>query len=220
MSKASDNLIQSLRSTIARNTAERIERELIGFDEMGYTDSFESPIEQIFFLALCADIIRRGRVVRFTPGRIPQHDNCWAVRLDSARGPVTSTYTPEGRDGQPLVTDELKDQSGLFIGPAVSPDSIVRVFSQVEFKTYRLDFLVVDEWGQRVAIECDGHDYHERTKEQARRDRRRDRSLLTDGLPCLRFTGSEIFGDPNGCINDVFFFLEEAMLRGMGPHDS
>lgn len=47
-----------------------------------------------------------------------------------------------------------------------------------------------------VAIECDGHDFHEKTKEQAERDKRRDRDLQSIGWVIARFTGSEIVRDP------------------------
>jgi very-short-patch-repair endonuclease len=46
-----------------------------------------------------------------------------------------------------------------------------------------------------IAIECDGHDFHERTKQQAARDRKRDRTLQALGYVVLRFTGSEIVGN-------------------------
>lgn len=44
-----------------------------------------------------------------------------------------------------------------------------------------------------LAVECDGHDFHEKTKEQARRDKSRDRILISHGIHTIRFTGSEIF---------------------------
>lgn len=47
----------------------------------------------------------------------------------------------------------------------------------------------------RLAVEVDGHDFHERTKEQARRDRVRDRSLTASGYVVLRFTASEVWHD-------------------------
>lgn len=43
-----------------------------------------------------------------------------------------------------------------------------------------------------LVVECDGHDFHERTKAQARRDRSRDRRLQAAHYMIFRFTGSEI----------------------------
>lgn len=71
---------------------------------------------------------------------------------------------------------------------------------------YRLDFLVtlaVDGTEQRVAVECDGHEFHERTKEQAKEDRSRDRAIQRTGMRIFRFTGSEIVSDPYKCAKEV-----------------
>lgn len=66
-------------------------------------------------------------------------------------------------------------------------------------QTYRVDFLLTGEYNgqvKHVAIECDGHEFHEKTKEQAARDKARDRAIQALGIPVLRFTGSEIWNDP------------------------
>lgn len=74
----------------------------------------------------------------------------------------------------------------------------------------RSDFAIFEQ-GQPaplMIIECDGHDFHERTKRQAARDRRRDRAFQAAGLPILRFTGSEIYADPCECAREVFRMLD------------
>jgi hypothetical protein len=73
-------------------------------------------------------------------------------------------------------------------------------------KNYRLDLVLhrYPRWGPNrahgvdtyVAVECDGHDFHEKTKAQAARDKKRDRDLQSLGWRVLRFTGSEVFRDP------------------------
>lgn len=71
----------------------------------------------------------------------------------------------------------------------------------------RVDFLVrpystKHTW--KLAVECDGHDFHERTKEQAARDKSRDRRLARCGVvTVLRFTGSEIHENPRACAEEV-----------------
>jgi hypothetical protein len=52
---------------------------------------------------------------------------------------------------------------------------------------------------KQIIVECDGHEFHEKTKEQARRDKSRDRQLQANGLPVYRFTGSEIYANPMTC---------------------
>jgi hypothetical protein len=60
-----------------------------------------------------------------------------------------------------------------------------------------------------LLIECDGHDFHERTKEQARKDRSRDRQLQFAGFDVFRFTGAEIHADAFGCAEEIADFLSQ-----------
>lgn len=60
-------------------------------------------------------------------------------------------------------------------------------------------------------IECDGHDFHEKTKEQARKDRMKDRTLEERGLHVIRFTGSEITTDPEACALQVKSYVNSRM---------
>ena len=84
------------------------------------------------------------------------------------------------------------------------------VYFQMPIGTYRADLLIVDaslplELGEPrlMIVECDGHDYHERTKEQARKDKQRDRYFQGRGYKVLRFTGSEIWADPDACASEI-----------------
>jgi very-short-patch-repair endonuclease len=70
----------------------------------------------------------------------------------------------------------------------------------------RVDFLLWFKIGRIVggiAVECDGHAFHEKTKEQAARDKDRDRKVLLSGYPVMRFAGSEIFRDATACAEQV-----------------
>jgi very-short-patch-repair endonuclease len=86
------------------------------------------------------------------------------------------------------------------------------VFPQVVIDPYRVDFLVLHECGLKgiggIVVECDGHAFHERTKEQAARDKSRDRDLQERGYRVFRFTGSEIFANMYDCAHSV---LESAL---------
>lgn len=85
----------------------------------------------------------------------------------------------------------------------------IAVFPQEIFSLgedqYRADFYIRDEDEiVKVIIECDGHDFHELTKEQARRDKKRDRQFQTYGYKIMRFTGQEIYQDPFLCAKEVW----------------
>lgn len=77
-------------------------------------------------------------------------------------------------------------------------------------KTYRLDFVVRPVRGglftifaglenaPKVAIELDGHHYHDKTPQQVTKRNRRDRALSTDGWTVLHVSYSEFHDDPIG----------------------
>lgn len=83
-------------------------------------------------------------------------------------------------------------------------------------RTYRLDFALrphphIEERAAKVgleiakiAIEIDGHDFHERTKEQVAYRNQRDRDLLADGWKVLHFSGSEVNRKPQECVEQAF----------------
>lgn len=79
------------------------------------------------------------------------------------------------------------------------------IIPQFQVRELRLDFALFNrsEPSVKIAIECDGHNFHERTKEQAQRDKSRDRALQTAGYKVLRFTGSEIYRKPMDCAREV-----------------
>lgn len=85
---------------------------------------------------------------------------------------------------------------------------IIHPQKEVEIKgyKYRLDFLLECRFDYErflFAVECDGHDFHEKTKEQAVRDKSRDRNLTTEGYTVVRFTGSEIWKNPVRCSGEI-----------------
>lgn len=64
-----------------------------------------------------------------------------------------------------------------------------------------------------VAIECDGHDFHDRTKEQVARDKARDRFFTESDVRLFRFSGSEIWRDAGACADQVIEFVREWQIR-------
>lgn len=88
-------------------------------------------------------------------------------------------------------------------------------------KTYRADFslgvLLRDNTTLNYVIECDGHDFHEKTKKQAAHDKQRERALIAEGYTVIRFTGSEIYSDPHKCAEEVYSLaLNEIRRRKNG----
>jgi very-short-patch-repair endonuclease len=73
-------------------------------------------------------------------------------------------------------------------------------------KKYRVDFLICSIYQGKefkIVVECDGHEFHEKTKQQAIRDKKRDRDLTKNNYTILHFTGSEIWKDPYLCAREA-----------------
>jgi hypothetical protein len=91
-------------------------------------------------------------------------------------------------------------------------DGLVNLTPQEEVecdgKIYRIDivlsFIMMSNKEICIAIECDGHEFHEKTKKQVAFDKKRERDLIKSGYTVLRFSGSEIWKDPYKCAEQVF----------------
>lgn len=115
----------------------------------------------------------------------------------------------------------------LFAIAERAPDIVtnwqVALEPQAKVLGFRADFLVTynrvghDESSLISAVvECDGHEFHEKTKAQAQHDKKRDRKLTQAGYLILRFTGSEIFRNPEGCANEIFECVIETWQKRAG----
>lgn len=60
----------------------------------------------------------------------------------------------------------------------------------------------------RLVIECDGHDFHEKTKQQVAKRNKRDMDLKIAGYDVIHFSGSQIFDDPISCAKDALSLIK------------
>ncbi len=149
----------------------------------------ESPIERLF-LAAC--LVEGWRRTEGSDAR-PAIDAMWDLGVN-----VQEDWT-----------------GGIFV---LRGNAQIALVSQLPLKLgercVRLDFAaLLLSTGDRFAIELDGHDFHDRTKEQAERDKSRDRLLTEKGWSPIRFTGSEVWRDPSACAQQVRTLLVSAMSR-------
>ncbi|HEX2671200.1 MAG TPA: DUF559 domain-containing protein [Polyangiaceae bacterium] len=71
-------------------------------------------------------------------------------------------------------------------------------------KRFRLDFAIINAGeGLFLAVEVDGHQWHEATPHQVQSDKSRDRKLTAAGWQVLRFTGSEVYRNAPACVREV-----------------
>lgn len=88
--------------------------------------------------------------------------------------------------------------------PFVARDALgVCLAQQLAVGPHRLDFALVHADGASLAIELDGHEYHDGSKDRAERDRARDRELVAKGWVTARFTGREIVRDAMRCAQEA-----------------
>lgn len=88
---------------------------------------------------------------------------------------------------------------------------IVEIEKQKELqcgnKKYRADFFIPviykNQENKCFVIECDGHEFHQKTKEQVERDNIRMRTLQKYGYEIIRFSETEIWHRPYKCANEV-----------------
>jgi hypothetical protein len=138
----------------------------------------ESPLEETVFWTLCA-LFR----------------DCYAGRR--------STFGAPG----------AKSPDGLGVGLTARSDHWAELWPQLQVaaggREYRIDLAMWIRHGRNsvaVAVELDGHDFHERTKEQAEADKRRDRDLQAIGWRVVRFTGSQVLRDPVEVVDEILGF--------------
>lgn len=152
----------------------------------------ESPIEEMFALALLYEPLRLDPrrppmlMTRFEPV-MSSFDETWAACERANIDPRLSTMS----SGQ------------------------IACFYELRIERMRVDFVFISPLA-RVAVELDGHDFHERTKEQAKRDKRRDRRLQVLGFRVLRFTGSEVYADPHRCVSEVLELIRSIHIEKAG----
>lgn len=100
-----------------------------------------------------------------------------------------------------------------------------QVEANTDGDTYRLDFSVlpenVDEWREaeetygvffpKIGVELDGHDFHEKTKQQVTYRNKRDRALQRAGWKVFHYSGSELWKEAQAAATEVFEYSGEQL---------
>lgn len=129
----------------------------------------------------------------------------WEQRIGETESPIEGAFLAAFCEVAVEHGYEVKRMSS-------APAWVIMIEPQRWFGVYRVDFLISYAFfGRRleIVVECDGHEFHEKTKVQARRDKQRDRELQSLGPKVLRFTGSEIHASAAACASDVLDQIED-----------
>ena len=81
---------------------------------------------------------------------------------------------------------------------------------KINKNTYYVDFILLHkEIDTGLIIELDGHEFHEKTKDQAKKDKQRDRNLQKLNYPIYHYTGSEIWYNTIEVIAELLEFMDK-----------
>jgi very-short-patch-repair endonuclease len=141
-----------------------------------------------------------------TPDDLDAHMERYAPSFALCESPIEALMLA----GLMWIGDDLPKRVEDY--PAVIGIGEAYILPQRQIGPDRVDLTVAGgyhdgEGGVRIAVECDGHDFHDRTPAQAARDKARDRRLAAAGWTVMRFTGREIVASPSACawqVRDVF----------------
>ena len=128
---------------------------------------------------------------------------------------IESLYDCESPIEQ-LMAFEIDDVCQYFsASPPISNIDLLGISKQTPIKvgkkTYRADFTIdlafyhngIPKQLLKLDIECDGHEFHHKTKEQVDYDNERTRAIQSAGYDVLHFSGSEIYRKPFGCGQEI-----------------
>ena len=158
----------------------------------------ESPIEQLFFLSRISlakysgiHVVRRLKKSNSLIDIIPSYKKAPPLLIITSQANIGNyrvDFLLEYTEDIPDMNRKVKASNGMMI-----PD--------------------IKEATAKLIVECDGHDFHEKTKQQAKKDKERDRILQSVGFNVFRFTGSEIYNDCFRCAEQCLDFLEKKVWK-------
>lgn len=88
----------------------------------------------------------------------------------------------------------------------------------LEKKKYIVDFYFEQDkyvnpfnTNKKIIIECDGYEFHQKTKEQVKHDNEREYELKMAGYEIIRFSGSQIYNEPFKCAEDAYNYIMKSI---------
>ena len=176
----------------------------------------EIPENVNAFVEQCGDIVAAKHRKDFCYDQIPELVVCESPieqLFFAALRTIIDIYNYEGES-------ELQGDNYISNG--------VFVFNQHNYGKYRIDFALLyledgvtplnwrekpfnakrkaRKW-RRLAVELDGHEFHEKNEKQRRYEKERDRYFQKEGFKVFHYTGSEIVQDPFKAAIECFAFL-------------
>lgn len=107
-----------------------------------------------------------------------------------------------------IELESLKLENIYIYNPYIDVISINKQeIVETKNKKYRVDFLIPviykNQENITFIIECDGYEFHQKTKKQVEKDNIRQRDLQEAGYEIIRFSGTEIYNRPAKCALEI-----------------
>ena len=131
---------------------------------------------------------------------ISDEDICLTESLIGCESPIEQLLA--------LSFEKLGIQNISNFNPFIDVLSIEKQYEiQCDKKKYRVDFYIPVWYKNQdiegFVVECDGYEFHQKTKEQVERDNVRTRDLQKAGYTVIRFSGTEVWHKSYKCAKDV-----------------
>lgn len=121
-------------------------------------------------------------------------------------------YCEDKEESYLLDEDELPDCLSEGDDPYQYDESCQWYIPIKEYPLYRID-LVIEINNQKVALECDGYEYHKRNSQQMAGDTLKDKWLRDNGWIVRRFSGTYITRFPGKVKRDIQELVSELAKR-------
>lgn len=129
----------------------------------------------------------------------------FASELELCQSPIEKIFCMEVLCLMEILKQDDRDHDYAF---ALEPQSSIEVNGhsyRPDFKLSFVSYITLKE--HTIYIDCDGHRFHEKTKEQVKYSNNRDYDFKISGEDLLHFSGSQIYNNCGKCALDAIRFL-------------
>lgn len=164
---------------------------------------------------------------------------------DCVKGYLDQRCRYEGDEDRVYLLEEMRDnnitsppEQLFYIAWTLHPCQTIGLMPQRQVGKYFVDFAVsildhfvnelprhpfellekINDLVPHYAIEIDGFEWHDKTREQAEADKKRERYIQSQGYIVLRFAAREVIRDPDSCVNEVRDRLRQDIAALQSTH--
>lgn len=117
-----------------------------------------------------------------------------------------------------IELENLHLENSIYFNPNLEIVGFEKQYEiEYEENKYRVDFLIPVIFYKNIykcyIVECDGYEFHQKTKEQVQNDYIRQRNIEMSGYRVIKFTGSEVYNNAQDCALQVLKYIQKDFIR-------